>query len=252
MNDDIICGINAVRALFQRRPQDVQRLFYTAPLRPLAGPLCAQLAERRQPYRELPPEEMQKASGTTHHGGIAAIAKPRAIPFLDIDNPPQAQLLLVIDQIANPYNLGAIARGAAFFGVTALLLHDTRQAAMPSDAVHRTAEGGLEYLDLYRTKDLARAIHGLDRHYRTAAVTLRSQAVPFATLPRDRPLALVLGNEERGVSLPVLQACRREIRIEGARHMHSLGIAQTAAILLQAYTAPAQMAPMEAAASGAA
>ena len=54
-----------------------------------------------------------------------------------------AALLLVVDQVANPFNLGAIVRGAAFFGVTALLLHDTRLAAMPSDAVHRTAEGGL-------------------------------------------------------------------------------------------------------------
>jgi len=181
---------------------------------------------------------MQKAAGTTHHGGIAAVAKPRAIAFLDIDTPPQAPLLLVVDQVANPYNLGAIVRSAAFFGVTALLLHDTRAAAMPSDAVHRIAEGGLEYLELYRTKDLARAIHGLDRHYRTAAATLRPQAAPFAMLPRDRPLALVLGSEERGVSLPVLQACRREIRIEGAGPLPSLNVAQSAAILLQAYTAP--------------
>jgi TrmH RNA methyltransferase len=238
MNEDIICGINAVRALFERRPQDVQRLFYTAPLRTLAGPLCSLLAQRRLPYRELPPEEMQKAAGTTHHGGVAAVAKPREIAFLDIDNPPRTKLLLVVDQVANPYNLGAIARSAAFFGVTALLLHDTRLAAMPSDAVHRTAEGGLEYLELYRTKDLARAIHGLDRHFRTAAATTRSQAAPFAALPRDRPLALVLGNEERGVSLPVLEACRREIRIEGAGRLPSLNIAQAAAVLLQAYTAP--------------
>jgi RNA methyltransferase, TrmH family len=252
MSEDIICGMNAVRALFQRRANDVLRLYYTAPLRALAGPLCAQLAERRPPYRELPPDEMQKAAGTTHHGGIAAVAKPRAIAFLDIDSPPQVRLLLVVDQAANPYNLGAIARCAAFFGVGALLLHETRLAAMPSDAVHRTAEGGLEYLDLYRTKDLARAIHGLDRHYRTAAVTLRAQAAPFASLPRDRPLALVLGNEEHGVSLPVLQACRREIRIEGAGHMQSLGIAQTAAILLQAYTAPAAKAAVATAPAGAA
>jgi len=238
MNDDIICGMNAVRALFQRRPQDVQRLYYTAPLRALAGPLCAQLAERRLPYRELLPGEMQKAAGTTHHGGIAAVAKPREIAFLDIDKPPQAALLLVVDQVANPFNLGAIVRGAAFFGVTALLLHDTRLAAMPSDAVHRTAEGGLEYLDLYRTKDLARAIHGLDRHFRTVAATSRSQAMNFGALPRDRPLALVLGNEEHGVSMPVLQACRREVRVEGAGHLPSLNVAQSAAILLQAYTSP--------------
>jgi RNA methyltransferase, TrmH family len=243
MDNDVICGLNAVRALFQRRPADVLRLFYTEPMRQLAGPLCAQLAERRAPYRELPPEEMQKASGTAHHGGIAAVAKPRKIPFLDIDEPPQVKLLLVLDQVGNPHNLGAIARSAAFFGVSALLLHETRLAAMPSDAVHRTAEGGLEYLDMYRTRDLARALHGLDRHYRTVAATLRHEAVPFMSLPRDRPVALVLGNEERGVSFPVLQACRREVRIEGAGRLQSLNVAQSAAILLQAYTAPTMPKP---------
>jgi len=238
MDHDTICGLNAVQVLFRRRPDDVVRLYYTAPLRHQAGPFCALLAQRKLPYRELPPADMLKAAGTAHHGGIAAVAKPRAIPFLDIDAPPTAKLLLVLDQVGNPHNLGAIARSAAFFGVTAMLLHDVRGAAMPSDAVHRTSEGGLEFLDLYRTKDLARALHGLDRHYRSVATTLRPQAAPFAALPRDRPMALVLGNEEFGVSPPVLQACRREIRIEGNGQLQSLNVAQTAAILLQAYTAP--------------
>jgi TrmH RNA methyltransferase len=235
MQQDILCGLNAVTAVFRRRPDDVARLFYTAQSRHLAGPFCAELARRKRPYRELPPEEMLKAAGTVHHAGLAAVVKPREIPFLE--GVPEGKLLLVLDQIGNPHNLGAIARSAAFFGVRAMLLHETRTAAMPSDAAYRTAEGALEYLDLYRTRDLARALRGLDPHFRTAAATLRPQAVPFATLPRDRNLALVLGNEEHGISPEVLATCRREIRVEGAGQIQSLNVAQTAAILLQAFTA---------------
>jgi TrmH RNA methyltransferase len=235
MQQDIVCGLNAVAAVFRRRPDDVARLFYTAQARHLAGPFCAELARLKRPYRELPPDEMLKASGTTHHGGLAAVVKPREIPFLE--GVPDCKLLLVLDQVGNPHNLGAIARSAAFFGVRAMLLHETRAAAMPSDAAHRTAEGAMEYLDIYRTRDLARALRGLNPHFRTVATTLRPQAVPFATLPRDRPMALVLGHEEHGVSAEVLATCRREIRIEGSGQIQSLNVAQTAAILLQAFTA---------------
>jgi TrmH RNA methyltransferase len=234
-----ICGLNAVTALFRRRPGDVARLYYTAAARLLAGPFCAELAKAKKPYRELPPDEMAKATGTAHHGGIAAVAKPVPVPFLDGVNPPDVPLLLVLDQIGNPHNLGAIARSAVFFGVRALLLHETPGAAMPSDAAYRTAEGALEYLDIFRTKDLARALRGLAPHYRIAAATLRREAVPYLTMPRDRKLALVLGNEERGVSEDVLHVCRREIRIDAAGPVQSLNVAQAAAVLLAAFTASA-------------
>jgi TrmH RNA methyltransferase len=221
-----------VAALFCRRPDDVLRLFYSTPMRIVAGPYCAILAKRHAPYRELPPEDLAKAAGTAHHGGIAAVAKPREVPFIDIEKPPRAKLLLVLDGVGNPHNLGAIARSAAFFGVTALLLHEHPGAAMLSDAAYRTAEGGLEHMDVFRTRDLARALYGLAPHFRTAAATLNPEATPFETLPRDRNLALVLGHEERGVSAPVLAACRRQIRITGAGSLQSLNVAQAASVLL--------------------
>jgi TrmH RNA methyltransferase len=237
MQQDVICGLAAVEAVFHRRPADVARLFYTAPMRPAAGPFCAELARLKRPYRELPPEEMQKAAATLHHGGIAAVVKPRDLPFIDTDKPPAVKLLLILDQIGNPHNLGAIARSAVFFGVRALLLHETRTATSLSGAVYRSSEGALEYLDIYRTRDLPRALRGLGPHFRTAALTQRAEAAPFSQLPRDRPLALVLGHEEHGVSPGVLAACRREIRIVGSNQLQGLNVAQSAAILLQAFTA---------------
>ena len=57
-------------------------------------------------------------------------------------------------------------------------------------------------------------------------------------LPRDRPLALVLGHEEHGITQEVRAVCRREIRIEGRGAIQSLNVAQAAAILLAAFTTP--------------
>ena len=56
----------------------------------------------------------------------------------------------------------------------------------------------------------------------------------LAELPRDRPVALVLGNEETGVSAPVLAACRRQVRISGPGRVQSLNVAQAAAVFLHA------------------
>jgi TrmH RNA methyltransferase len=238
MDEDRICGINAVAALFARRPDAVKRLFYTTAMREQAGPLCAQLAKLRRPYRLLEEAEMARAAGSVHHGGIAAIAEPRRVSIIDFVRPPRMPLLVVLDGVSNPHNLGAIARSAAFFGAGGLLLHEIPTQAMPSDAAYRTAEGGLEFLELHKTRNIGRALAALEPHYRTVAATLTPDAMPLQNLPRDRPVALVLGNEEHGISAAALDACRRRVRILGAGPVQSLNVAQAAAVLLAALTNP--------------
>lgn len=234
MPDDRICGLNAVQALFARRPESVNRLYYSAAMRDAAGPLCAWLARMRRPYRLLPEEELRQAAGTVHHGGICALAVPRPIPILDPRAPPRHRLMLVLDGIGNPHNLGAIARSAAYFGAGALLLHEVPEQAMPSDAAYRVAEGGLDHLEILRTRALPQALAALTPFYRTAAAVLDPEALPVHLLPRDRPVALVLGNEEYGIHPAVAAACRRKVRIAGSGAVQSLNVAQAAAVLLYA------------------
>jgi TrmH RNA methyltransferase len=236
MQTDNICGANAVAALFAKRPDDVQRLFYLADMKQEVGAYCGELAQRRKPYRMVDAETMEKIAATRHHGGITAVAKQRTIPIFDRDNPPRLTFLLVLDGIGNPHNLGAIARSAAYFGIPGLLIGEAPGNAMPSDAAYRTAEGGLEHLLLFKTRDLPGALGAMQTHYRTVAAALSPDAAPLSALPRDRSVALVLGNEERGISPDVLAACRRQIRIEGSGRIQSLNVAQATAVLLHALT----------------
>lgn len=234
MKTDTICGAAAVAALFDKRPDAVQRLFYLPDRRQEVGEWCATLAKAKRPYRMVEEEELRTVAGTTHHGGIAAVATSRRVEIFDAANPPRGRLLLVLDGIGNPHNLGAIARSAAFFGVPALLIGEGLGHALPSDAAYRTSEGGLEYLALYRTRDLPKALSALDPYYRTVATSLSREAMTLADLPRDRPIALVLGAEETGVSPEVLAACRRQVRIPGRKVIQSLNVAQAAAVFLHA------------------
>jgi RNA methyltransferase, TrmH family len=151
---DAICGFEAVSALFARRPADVLRLFYGEALRGRVGPSAP-------PYRMLPPAELTRAAGTSRHGGVVAVAWPRPVPTFDAARPPLVPLLLVLDGVGNPHNLGAIARSAAFFGVGVVLLREGAGQAKLSGAAYRTAEGGMEHLELYRAADLAACLGAL-------------------------------------------------------------------------------------------
>ena len=173
MPDDRICGLNAVSALFARRLDDVNRLFYGGRMKAAAGPLCALLARRRLPYRLLPADELERVAGTTHHGGIVAMATPRPMPALDPAHPPRHNLLLVLDGIGNPHNLGAIARSAAFFGVPAHCCCTTpptrRSRPTPPIAWPRAGSNTSTSTEPAICRPRLRA---LDPHYRTVAATL--------------------------------------------------------------------------------
>jgi TrmH RNA methyltransferase len=236
---DRICGPAAVAALFAVRPEAVLRLFYMPSRRREAGGFCKLLAAARKPYREVPADELARIAGTTHHGGIVAIAAARGVPELAAPFPAAllgARVLPVLDGIGNPHNLGAIARSAAFFGCTGLLLSgDPRQAGL-SDAAYRTAEGGLEHLAMHRVPNLGVALRAMAPRFTTVAAVPRG-GVPPEALPRGKPFALVLGNEEEGLPPATLSACAQRVTLPGSGLVESLNVSVASAVLIHALMA---------------
>jgi TrmH RNA methyltransferase len=202
-----------------------------------AGAYCAALAKRRLPYREVPPEELQRIAGTTHHGGMVAVARPRGVPLLDASNLPPilfaAPVLPILDGIGNPHNLGAIARSAAFFGCKALVISGDQRQARLSDAALRTAEGGLEALEVFQAPDLHVLLRALLPKMLSLAAVARDGVAPEA-LPRGRPFALVLGNEEKGLSRDSIAAAAARVTLPGSGAVESLNVSVAAAVLIHA------------------
>ncbi|WP_237212795.1 TrmH family RNA methyltransferase [Falsiroseomonas oryziterrae] len=231
---DRIAGVSAVAALFAKRPDAVLRLFYVAARRREAGPLCKLMAATRRPYREVPPDELARIAGSAHHGGIVAVAIPREVPELGAPFPAellQARVLPVLDAVGNPHNLGAIARSAAFFGCSGLLLSgDPRQAGL-SDAAYRTSEGGLEHLSLHRVPNLAVALRAMAPRFTTVAAVPQGGVTPEA-LPRGKPFALLLGNEEVGPTPAAVAACAHRVTLAGSGRVESLNVSVAAAVLI--------------------
>lgn len=235
-----VAGLRAVEALFERDPDRVERLFFLPGQQAAAAPFAARLARLRKPYRAVEPEELARIAGSAMHGGIVAVARPRPIAVFDpADAARWARhegLIVVLDGVSNPHNLGAIARTAAFFGVKRLLLSEHPAQASPSDAAYRVAEGGLDRLELVRVR-LPAALAPLGRSFRTVATALDARAVPIGDVPRDMPVALVLGNEERGVPATTLAACAHVARIPGGGGVQSLNVAAAAAIAIHIFAA---------------
>ena len=236
-----VAGLRAVTALFESDPGRVERLFFLPGQQEAAAPFAALLARARKPYRAVDADELARIAGSAMHGGIVAIARPR--PVLSFD-PAQVErwarrerLIVLLDGVSNPHNFGAIARTAAFFGVARLILSDHPAQALPSDAACRVAEGGLDRLDLVRAPFPA-ALAAIGRSFRTVATALTPAARPLGEVPRDRPVALVFGNEERGLSPATLAACAHVACIPGSGGVQSLNVAAASAIAIHLFAAP--------------
>jgi RNA methyltransferase, TrmH family len=233
-----IAGLPAVKALFAVAPGRVERLFFDQRLKPQVAAFCAELARGRKPYRQVAPDELERIAGSAMHGGVVALARPRLLPEFDPDEAQawasDGRLLLLLDGIGNPHNLGAIARTAAFLGVPRMALSDHPAQALPSDAAYRVAEGGLDHLALYRVPRFAQVLQRLRRRYRVVGTAAENGKPPAALATGDRPFALVLGNEEHGLPRATLAVCDEIVTIPGSGLVQSLNVAASAAILMHA------------------
>ncbi len=231
-----ICGLAAVKARWERDPGSVQRLFFDPAMGRKVGAICKALAASRRVYRSVPPMELEKISGSKHHGGIVAVV---AVP--KILNPRPADVkrwasrcapLLMLDRVGNAHNLGALARTAAYLGVEDIVITDTPGAARPNDAAHRVAEGGLEAIQVWAVRDLEALISDLrSAGYAVIAAATRGGRPEFKG-EQKRPYALVMGNEEKGIAPNVAAACSHRVTIPGTQAVESLNVSVAGAILM--------------------
>jgi len=143
---------------------------------------------------------------------------------------------MALDRVRNPYNVGAILRSAAFFGVAGVLLGAPAPHPGLATTAVRVAEGGVERLAMARTTDLAqtlaamraRGIHvfGADGHAPTSAL-----GFAFA-----RPALLVVGHEREGLGDRIRAQCDALVAIPGGGGVDSLNVAVATGVLLAELT----------------
>jgi len=216
---ETIFGKHSVRAVFLARPAAVRRLI-------LAG---------RESYHQefialareagVEPELLSwgaflRAAGLTEedkHQGIAALVDPR--PFLgqhDLGLLEDARVVLALDQISDPQNLGAMLRNAAFFGADAVLIMRNRSAEL-TPTVARIAVGGAEFVRIFRITNLAQSLDILKGYgFWVYGLDERGEQT-LAEADFDAKAVLVIGAEGQGLRARTRTKCDVLVRIPGGR-----------------------------------
>lgn len=221
--------------MFLKRPGDVKRLI-------LGGkPSYHQdvMAAARQAGVEpelVPWPVFRKLTGLTDddkHQGTCVFAAPRGVfGEHDLDRLADARLVVALDQITDPQNLGAVLRSAAFFGADAVLLLKNRSAEL-TPKVARIAVGGAEFVDLFRVINLARSLDTLrELGHWVYGLDERGEHTLGET-DFDARSVLVVGAEGQGLRQRTRTKCDALVRIPGGREgVESLNAAVATAIAL--------------------
>ncbi len=229
-----IHGLNALQAVFARRPQAIRKLYLAEARIPQLQPLLKWCVANRVGYRVVEEGDLQKLAASAHHEGVVADvlrAEPQPLTSWLRELPDGPQCALWLDGVGNPHNLGAILRSAAHFGVAAVLLPKHSTLAL-SGAAARVAEGGAEavpFVRLGRDDNAIAQLHGAG--FQLAATVVRGGSDLFkATLPQR--LVYVLGAEGEGMSGELAAACDLKLSIPGSGLVESLNVSAATAVLL--------------------
>ncbi len=222
---ELAYGRRAVRELY-RGPRDVLEVWAT------------ERAAAQTPWLEsgprvhIKPERLlTEAAGTRDHQGVVAWAEPfRYADAWDLAAVHKA-LLVCLDQVTDPHNLGAVVRSAEGAGATGVVV-PAHGAALVTPAVARASAGAVEHLPVAVVPNLARYLNEIKRGdlWIYAAAAEAEQNMWQADLTGG--LALVFGAEGKGVRPLVRRACDAVVSIPLAGNVESLNVSVAAAVLL--------------------
>jgi len=226
-----IHGFRAGLAVLTRRPDDVVRVACTRTVLP---DVEAALGRRDVHVGVLPDAKIERLAHTAQHEGLCLEAKARV--FLSAGE-LAARLetngtAIALDRVRNSYNIGAIVRSAAFFGVDVVLLGaPAPHPGLDPNAI-RVAEGGAEHVAFSRTTDLAETLGRLRaRGIHVYGTDGRAEADALAFRYR-RPCVVVLGNEREGMGPRVRPHCDAVVAIRGTGAVESLNVGIAASLLV--------------------
>lgn len=179
--------------------------------------------------------------GRITHGGVHqnVVLGCGPVPLLDLrvlqELPAPEPLVLALDQIEDPQNLGGLIRTAAFLGATAVLMHRSHRAPL-SAVVSKASAGLLESFPIAEVGNLANALQTLDRAgWTIVGSALDAEAVDYRSLDVRGRLVLVMGNEGHGLRPLTVKRCHHLVRIPRRGPAESLNVTVAAGVLLAAW-----------------
>ena len=163
------------------------------------------------------------------HQGLYLETEP--LPAPAVENLPAKGLVLVLDQITDPHNVGAIFRSAAAFAAAAIVTTQ-RHSPDATGALAKAASGALEHVPLVNVQNLARGLSALKASGFMVVGLDSDGEADLAALPLRAPLALVLGAEGKGLRQLTKETCDHLARIDVPGAIRSLNVSNAAGLAL--------------------
>jgi len=232
-------GIHAVRVLLQRSPQRVRQLWLSSSrddaarlqeLRALADAAGVVIAAAQDSDLD------RLAAGERHQGVLAELAPQAGDPETVLEEALEAlgaapPLLLVLDGVTDPHNLGACLRSADAAGVAAVIVPRDRAAGL-TPVVRKVAAGAAEVLPLVQVVNLARTLRELKERGIWLVGTADDAARTLYDVDLSGPTALVLGSEGEGMRRLTREACDELVSIPMAGAVESLNVSVATGVAL--------------------
>ncbi|MDL1970531.1 MAG: 23S rRNA (guanosine(2251)-2'-O)-methyltransferase RlmB [Candidatus Desulfofervidaceae bacterium] len=234
--NDYIYGFHPVIEALTTQPDIIEKLFLAEDIQFHKKQKILALARQRNILVKFRPRIyldniFKKTGQVPAHQGVAG--KLRTFHYIGLEtllNQP-AKLILLLDHIQDPQNLGNIIRSAAAFGVNAVILPKDRAAGITSTVIKASAGAALR-LPIIRVTNLAQTIDELKKAGFWCVGTVVENGMPLWEIPKDLPLVLVIGHEHQGLSRLVKEKCDFLATIPMQGKFNSLNAAAATAICL--------------------
>jgi 23S rRNA (guanosine2251-2'-O)-methyltransferase len=223
----LLYGLHPVEAALANPRRRIGRLLATENAAHRLGPL---MAKRGVTPELVNPKELDRRLGAhAVHQGVALESEP--LPPMGLDKASTGGILLVLDQVTDPQNVGAALRSAAAFGAGGLVLTE-RHSPRLSGVLAKAASGALDIVPVILVKNLAQSLAKLGERGYLRVGLAEDASEALESVPLTRPLALVLGAEGKGLRQLTREHCDRVCRISTESALASLNVSNAAAVAL--------------------
>jgi 23S rRNA (guanosine2251-2'-O)-methyltransferase len=233
---ELLYGIHPVLEALEEGSRRIDRILVAREGGARLGRLLRSARRAGVPVSHVPRRALERRAGPgAAHQGVAAVVSAveyaETESFLARAGEASAGLLVGLDRVQDPRNLGAIVRTAAAAGVDGILLGSEASVGM-TPTVAKTSAGAVEKVPVARVPRLAAAIRGLRAAgYRSLALDPRADAA-WDRAGLEGRILIVAGGEGRGLTRGVLEACDGRISVPMAHGVQSLNVAVTVGVVL--------------------
>jgi 23S rRNA (guanosine2251-2'-O)-methyltransferase len=223
-------GIHPVREALRARRAFNKVLIAKGSAGPRIQEIVTLCHEQSVPVRFESREALDRAAKGAPHQGVIAFGVAHQYAELE-DILPDARLLVILDGVEDPHNLGAIVRTAHAAGANGIIVPERRSAPL-SETVARVSAGALEYMPIIRATNISRLLEQLKQHHFWIYGLDERGVEPYDRVDYAEPAAIVLGSEGKGLHDNVKKHCDFLINIPMAGAVSSLNVSVAAGVVL--------------------